>query len=219
MIIYFSHGAYIGIEFNYSSGQFIFISLSFVCLTVIMQSRSDCLFKQDNIIRLSRIGSRRKALKEELEKIFLLVFIYEMESAAGILIFSLLMGKDLNLYYIVLLFALNFIIKLLMIIIQFILDLKLTYNFGFLIISIAYMLMLLAGSGIYLYCNEIADTDLISKLTLINKLNVINYTSLSRAFDLIDNAENALFVIIALIVPIISVLFIKIKNYSILPKE
>lgn len=216
-LVYFSKEEFLGIEFNFNTGHIIFTALSFICLTVIMQNRSSCLFKEDNIVRLTRIGSRRKALKIELIKIVFVVFLYEFIGDLFIFIFSLVLNKSFG--SLAQMFILNYLIKLLLMIIQFAMDRVFSHNFGFMIISVMFITLLLIGSGIYAFCEKSSDNALISKLLFLNKLNLINYVSISRANFLTDKIIYPLLSAIGLISVVSAALFVKIKKINLLPKE
>ena len=53
-----------------------------------------------------------------------------------------------------LLFALELFVKLILMLIQFALELISSYNFSFLIICISFLLLLLIGTAIYLFTTE-----------------------------------------------------------------
>lgn len=218
-LIYFSFEGYKGIEFDYNTGHLIFTALSFICLSVIMQNRTDCLFIDNNLIRLSRIGSRRKALIFELLKTIFYVFIYECIGAISVCIFAVLLKENLRAEDIAMMFILGYLIKLFLIIIQFIMDRIFTHNIGFMIICLLFLTLLLAGSGIYYFCENAQDTELTSKLLILNKLNLINYISISRTNYLTDNILYPLSTVIGLNIISITVLFIKIKKLNLIPKE
>lgn len=218
-LIFFSYEKYEGIEFDYNTGHLIFLSLSFICLTVIMTNRSDCLFIDDNLIRLSRIGSRRTALRIELFKIILIIFIYEVISLTSLCLFSLLLKKDIQLKQLLIMFVLGYFIKLFLMIIQFAMDRIFAHNIGFMLISFLFLLLLLSGSGIYYFCEQNQNTDLTDKLFFLNRVNLINYISMSRTRYLTDNNLLPLFAVLGLNVTSILSLFIKIKKLNLLPKE
>lgn len=218
-LVLFSQRIYNGIEFDYNAGQLIFELLSFICLAVVMHNRDDSFFNQCNIIRLIRIGSRKKAFKSEYEKIFSYVFLYELIGSLAVLLFSYILKKQINVFYIAIMFLFNFLIKLLIMLIQFIFDLIFTYNFSFLVSSTAFMLLLLSGTAINNICDEINDTDKIRLLTLLNSCNLVNYISIERAFKLTDNLLLIAFTAIALIAAVVLTIHINIKKVSILPKE
>lgn len=218
-LVYFSFEEYAGIEFDYNAGHLVFTSLSFICLTVIMQNRSDCLFADDNIIRLSRIGSRRKALIIELLKIISTVFVYELVGTVSICVFSFSLKKALSLTSIILMFIMGYLVKLFLMIIQFIMDRVFVHNFGFMLISILFMVLLLVGSGIYYFCEQSSDIQLVGKLLILNKLNLINYVSISRTYYLTQKILYPLLATLGLIGISIGILYNKIKNINLLSKE
>lgn len=215
-LVYFSRENYRGLEFDYSSGQMIFITLSFICLTVIMQNRSDCLFKNENIFILTRIGSRRRALKSELIKIFILVFAYEFVGNLSVMLFASLCDKFYDFKQTILMLACDFIIKLFLIIIQFVFDRVLTHNIGFLFVCLIFMLTIMAGTGLYIYCEEVVRSE---AMMTLNKLILVNYISLARANYLEVNLFIPLVSAIAITAATILILFKNVTKTSILPKE
>ena len=159
MLVWLSTDTYNGVQFNHNYGILVFCTLEFVALSLLMKNREDCLFFDNNIIRLTRISSRRKATCIEILKICTTVLIVEIFKIALTALFSILLGKLITFKGIMLLFALELFVKLILMLIQFALELISSYNFSFLIICISFLLLLLIGTAIYLFTTENPEAD------------------------------------------------------------
>ncbi len=207
MLVWLSIETYSGAQFGYDYGILIFCTLEFVALSLLMKNREDCLFFDNNIIRLTRISSRRKSISIEIFKIALTV------------LFSIILGKGITFKSILLLFTLELLIKLSLMLIQFALELSSFYNFSFLLICISFLLLLLIGSAIYQFTTENPEAAITPMLRLINKCNLINYISPYRAKLLCTTLLRPFATIATLNLLQIVILVFSSKKVSILPKE
>lgn len=219
MLVWLSTDTYNGVQFNHNYGILVFCTLEFVALSLLMKNREDCLFFDNNIIRLTRISSRRKATCIEILKICTTVLIVEIFKIALTALFSILLGKLITFKGIMLLFALELFVKLILMLIQFALELISSYNFSFLIICISFLLLLLIGTAIYLFTTENPEAAITPILRIINKYNLINYISPYRAKLLCTATLQPLAAIMALNLLQIVILVFSSKKVSILPKE
>ncbi len=219
MLVWLSIETYSGAQFGYDYGILIFCTLEFVALSLLMKNREDCLFFDNNIIRLTRISSRRKSISIEILKICATVFIVEVFKIALTVLFSIILGKGITFKSILLLFTLELLIKLSLMLIQFALELTSAYNFSFLIICISYLLLLLIGSAIYQFTTENPEAAITPMLRLINKCNLINYISPYRAKLLCTTLLRPFATIATLNLLQIVILVFSSKKVSILPKE
>lgn len=219
MLVWLSMDTYNGVEFSYNYGILIFCTLEFVSLSLMMKNRDDCLFFDNNIIRLTRISSRRKSISIEILKICATVFFVEAFKIALTVLFSIMLGKGVTFKSILLLFTLELLIKLSLMLIQFALELCSFYNFSFLLICILFLLLLLIGSAIYQFTTENPEAAITPILRLINKCNLINYISPYRAKLLCTTTIKPFVVIATLNLLQIVFLIFSSKKVSILPKE
>lgn len=218
MLVYFSEGYY-GIEFDLSIAQAIFNALLFILLSIVISSRSDCLFLDNNLIRLTRIASRRKAIFYELKKIVVTVFLFTFIETLGVLLFSMITDTICSIKHILLMLLFSFLVKLFFMILQFYCELYSHYKLSFLIMSILFLILITLGSQLYSYCSQYEGTDLASALEIVNRLNIANYVSLSRVMTLWNKLLIPIVGIIFLIIIEIVFIVIRIKKLDILSKE
>ena len=216
MLVWLSIETYSGAQFGYDYGILIFCTLEFVALSLLMKNREDCLFFDNNIIRLTRISSRRKSISIEILKICATVFIVEVFKIALTALFSIMLSRNITPKSIMLLFALELFVKLILMFLQFALELTSAYNFSFLIICISYLLLLLIGSAIYQFTTENPEAAI---TPMINKCNLINYISPYRAKLLCTTLLRPFATIATLNLLQIVILVFSSKKVSILPKE
>lgn len=219
MQVWMSTDVYRGIEFDLNYGIMIFCTLEFISLSLLIKNRDDCLFFDNNLIKLTRIASRRKAMICEISKITAGVVIIETVKIIFTALFSILLSKDITISSVLLLFTLELFIKLLLMLIQFEFEINTAYNFSFLIVCIAFLLLLLFGSAAYIFASENPDSAIASTLRFVNKLNLINYISPDRASRLCSNTGYPIAVTAALIILQAVIMVHHSKRLNILPKE
>lgn len=219
MQVYASFEAYYGVEFSFNYIQIVFCSLSFMSLAILLKNRDSCLFISDNLIRLCRIGSRRKAIVNELISITFIVLIMEIIGDVSVLLSSLILNKEIIIKKLILFFVLKFAVILFIMILQFILELCVSYDFSFIAICILFLLFLMFGSAAFSFVQENPAAEITPILKCLNKFNIVNYISLERAESLIVNIGYAVFSIFILIIIEIVYIVIRIKKLDILSKE
>ncbi len=219
MLVYFSFEGYYGIGFDLIVTQTIFNVVLFVLLSVVLSSREDCLFFDNNLIKLSRIASRRRSLFCELKKVAAVVFLFTFIESVCVLLFSVIIGKNYSVKNIILMFLFSFFVELFFMILQFYLELRSRYKISFMIISVLFLVMLIAGNALYSYCLEYPDAVLADVFEILNKVNIANYVSYARVIVLWNKIVIPLMIIILLIIIEIVYIVIRIKKLDILSKE
>lgn len=219
MQVWMSTDAYSGIEFELNYGIMIFCTLEFISLSLLMKNRDDCLFFDSNLIKLTRIASRRRAMTYEILKITATTVMVEMVKIISIVLFSIILSKDITISGIMILFALELLVKLLLMLIQFAFEITAAYNFSFLAVCIVFLLLLLLGSAAYTFVTEHPDAAITPVLRFINKYNLINYISPYRAKRLCSSTGYPLAVTVALNILQAAILIFNSKRLNILPKE
>lgn len=219
MQVWMSTGAYCGIEFDLNYGIMIFCTLEFISLSLLMKNRDDCLFFDNNLIKLVRIASRRRAMTFEILKITAATVMIEAVKIIFTALFSVILSKDITIGGILLLFAFELLVKLLLMLIQFALEITAAYNFSFLAVCIVFLLLLLFGSAAYTFVTEHPDAAITPVLRFINKFNLINYISPYRAKRLCSSTGYPIAATAALNILQAIILIYNSKRLNILPKE
>lgn len=109
-------------------------------------------------------------------------------------------------------FALNYIIKLFLILVQFLLEISVAYNFAFLIVYAVFICGLYSGGDIYermLSANDVSKQEMYRK---INQFNLANYTSLPRINEIQGNVLQTTVVVLGMIAFVVGMLYIYIKK-------
>lgn len=209
---------YCGIDFESAMYPYIINGLIFMCFVIIEKNSPFSYFTQDNIIKLVRINSRRKALTYDVIRIFMAVLFMECCECAGILTGSVIYRRTFIWERFASYFMLNYIIKLLLILIQFFLEKSISYNFSFLLVYTVFLFGLYSGEDIY---QRILNTDNSEKRKIyetINRCNIANYTSIPRIKQMCVCVYDALLIMSALIFLVLILLFIYIKKVDLLKK-
>ena len=115
-------------------------------------------------------------------------------------------------------FMINYVIKLLLILIQFLLEKSISYNFSFLLVYAVFLCGLYSGEDIYQRMLYIDDSGKRKIYEMINRFNIANYTSLLRIKQMGGCVYKDMFIISALIFIVIVLLFIYIKKVDLLKK-
>ena len=205
-------GQFYGIPMNFELNSLIFSSVSFVTLSLLANARSDCLFNNDNIIRLTRLKSRSAAMKIEIIKTAVITILYNSAQISIIYLFNFLFygSVDFKKTYVYLLYSI--IVSFFLMLFQFNIELHLTKKFAFLIISLSYIAFNILSSFAYTkYLDGTTDSELIMCFL---KINIINYLSFTR-IEIISKNIFIPFVIIFLldiILIILSFVFIRKKD-------
>lgn len=219
MQVYAAVGDYYGVEFYFNYLQIVFCSLSFMSLAILLKNRDNSLFISSNLIRLCRMGSRRKALIIELIDVACIVLIMEIIGDVSVLLSSLILNREIIIKRLLLFFVLKFAVILFIMILQFILELCVSYDFSFIAICILFLLFLMFGSAAFSFVQENPAAEITPILKCLNKFNIVNYISLERAERLVANIGYAVFSIFIFIIIEIIYIVIRIKKLDILSKE
>lgn len=215
---YFSEAQFIGAGFEYNIIVLVFTVLDFVILSVIVNKRNDCVFCSDNLIRLVRIKSRRKAYLTEILKIFFLTFFAQSAAMLGIVLTCLISKQEISFKYAFLTFIFAFAVKFLLMIIQFGLELRSQSDISFVCVCIFYTLLLFEGIAVSKYISDNPGGKYIELYKIMNKVNIVNYSSFERALKLPPVCP-ALIIILLLNIAVIAFSVKSIKKLNILPKE
>ena len=176
-------------------------------------------FADDNLAKLVRIHSRRKALIYDIARIFITVLFLEGCETVSILAGSVFYGRNIIYENIALYFLVNYVIKLFLILVQFMLEISVAYNFSFLIVYAVFICGLYSGGNIY---ERMLNTDDVSKqemYKMINRFDLANYTSISRINVMSGDVLKTVTVVLGMIVFVMGVLFIYIKKADLFRKS
>lgn len=210
---------YKGIGFPFTMHEAIFCTLSFVVLALFARNSGDSLLCCNNVVRLLRVGSKRKAALFEFFKILSAVFSIELVNSICIYIVSTFQDKKITLSNLALLFVINFLVKISLLLTQTILEIKSLYKFSFVFVCGMFILLLMLGSALYTMVLENPGLSMRSFFNIMNKINIVNYVSIKRANTLCSNLCVPI-ILIGLSVLIKSIFFIfVVKKTDVLAKE
>lgn len=208
---------YYGMPMYFEILSLIFSSVSFVTLSLLTNARSGCLYNNENIVRLTRLKSRSAAMKIEIIKTAVITILYNSVQTAIISLFNFIFygSVDFKKTYIYLLYGI--IVSFCLMLFQFNIELHLTKNFAFLIISLSYIVFNILGSFAYAkYLDGTADSKL---MMYFLKFNLINYLSFTRIEIISKNIFIPLIVIFLIDIILIILSFVFIHKKDILQKE
>ena len=86
---------YCGIEFESSIYTYILNALIFICFVLVEKNTPLSYFAENNIVKLVRIHSRRKALFYDIVRIFITVLFLEMFETISVLAGSVFYGRKI----------------------------------------------------------------------------------------------------------------------------
>ena len=210
---------YCGAEFESSIYTYILNALIFICFVLIEKNTPLSYFADDNLAKLVRIHSRRKALIYDIARIFITVLFLEGCETVSILAGSVFYGRNIIYENIALYFLVNYVIKLFLILVQFMLEISVAYNFSFLIVYAVFICGLYSGGNIY---ERMLNTDDVSKqemYKMINRFDLANYTSISRINVMSGDVLKTFMIVLGMIVFVMGVLFIYIKKVDLFRKN
>ena len=166
-----SESMYCGIEFESSIYTYILNALIFICFVLVEKNTPLSYFAENNLAKLVRIHSRRKALFYDIVRIFITVLFLEMFETISVLVGSVFYGRKIIYKSLVVYFVLNYIIKLFLILLQYVFEISVAYNFSFLIVYAIFICGLYSGGDIYERMLSVSD---VSEQKLYERLNQFN---------------------------------------------
>lgn len=203
---------YCGAAFDCSIYTYILNALIFICFVLVEKNTPLSYFAGGNLARFVRIHSRRKALLYDIVRICITVLFLEGCESLSILAGSMFFGRKMIYENMAVYFALNYIIKLFLILVQFLLEISVAYNFAFLIVYAVFICGLYSGGDIYermLSANDVSKQEMYRK---INRFNLANYTSLPRINEIQGNVLQTTVVVLGMIAFVVGMLYIYIKK-------
>lgn len=203
---------YSGVEFYSSMYSYILNGIIFICFVLIEKNTPLSSFSRNNLAKLVRIHSRRKALMCEIVRIFVTMLLLEICEILSVLAGSFLYGRKIIFLALIQYFIMNYIIKLFLILVQFLLEMSVAYNFAFLIVYAIFLCGLYSGQSLHERMLEVQDIDKCKMYEMINRFNIANYTSLPRINELTGSAFIPAVVVVGLIFLTVGVLFVYIKR-------
>lgn len=173
-----------GVPFEYDLIAIIFSIITFSCISAACKMDSRCLFC--NEYRAVRYNKRKKNVLVELRKrilsIIILVIIYNC-------IIAIIQNTSIT--ETCKLITLEMIVYMFLLIIQFYLEIKFGSDIGYLTTVVIYISLLFAGIMMYRYCTNY-NNSISEVLNMVNKINVINYSSLNRIYLLECNEKTVI---------------------------
>ncbi len=210
---------YIGIDFSFDLNGIIFSYLSFVSLFLFLNN-FEANFFNENMIEISiRINKRFNLAIYEVLKQLIIIIIYEITEITSIILFSLLLNRKFELSGLLMFFVLNLGVKLFYSMIMTILQIIFSKSYGFIIICVIHLLLILTGSGIYTVLQDGTYPSVDKLLTIANVLNISNYISLERLNVLTKTPGIAVLIIFSVIIVLTAAFVLYGKKIDILRKE
>lgn len=209
-------GNFLGAEFENYINQYLFSFLNFLVLMICIQKRDHSLFSETGIISLTRINSRKKAFWNETAKLTEIIFLLVTAETFVYLIYAAICRSKLNLSSLLLFFVYNFLVKLIFVIIEQALELKWLNDFTYIFISLFYLLLLYIGKVIKDIYKMFKNIELRKTLSFLNKINIVNFTSIPRINELgLSNMYIFIFIAIFILISFI-LLYIVWKKADVL---
>lgn len=211
--------SFIGFSFRVNIGQVLFFAISLSSMSFALSQRKDCLIYENNLANLVRIGSRKKALKSEIFKILLIVFIFEFAETVVIYFVNLLCYHRNSVPDIFAFFLLNYLIKSFFMLLQFFLEIKWIKGYSTIVVLAVFLILIFLGTALNSIYNNSNNPSLKSFIFHMNQLNLINYISIERTAKLVNNIVYPVSASILLILKQIFALNKVIEKSDILNKE
>lgn len=171
IIVVFSDN-YLGVPFNIDLICLIFSFIEFVCICTACKVDERSLFCNEH--KSVRYKKRTHIIMRETEKRIICVLLFSV-----IHYFIIMLIKKISLKDFALAVIFNFLTLLFLIIVQFFMEIKFNSDAGFFVTIALYIVLIFAGMTMYNYCQSYSDSmsELFEKM---NKLNIANYSSLTR---------------------------------------
>lgn len=163
---------YLGVPFNIDLICLIFSFIEFVCVCTACKVDERSLFCNEH--KSIRYKKRTHIIMRETEKRIICVLLFSV-----IHYFIIMSIKKISLKDFALAVIFNFLTLLFLIIVQFFMEIKFNSDAGFFAIIVLYMSLVFAGIMMYDYCQSYSDS-LSELLEKMNRLNIANYSSLTR---------------------------------------
>ena len=209
IITVFSENCY-GLPFEYDFVCLIFTFIEFSCISIICKVNEDCLFC--NEYKAIRYRKRTSIIKTEIIKRIFYIIIFSIIHNAVVLII-----KKLEIKEIVLMVVLNFLELLFLILIQFYIEIKINSDMGFLLVLVMYIVLVFSGIMLYKCCQSNFNT-ISNMLELINKFNIVNYSSFTRIKLLNCNINQSVFVLLGVDVFTLIIILFGLRKSDILER-
>ncbi len=212
----YSADIYYGLPFDFNISLTIFNIVNFCAMANYLKTSNNSLFK-NNVVNIIRYNYRRKALKFSLVKKFKKIISCSIFSSACIFVFELT-GNNLQIEKCFTFCLLNMIVNSFLLLFQYYFELFINLDYGLLFINGVYITGILSGCVLHKY--YVTHTNTLSKIAMyVNKVNLLNFTSLERINAMSSNIYVATLSMLILIVLIILLLNLKIKKIDILCEE
>lgn len=163
---------YLGVPFEFDYICLIFSFIEFVCVCTACKIDERSLFCNEH--KVVRYQKRTHIIIIEAKKRIICVLLF---SVIHYFIIMLIKKISLNDFGLAVIF--NFLTLLFLIIVQFFMEIKFNSDAGFFAIIVLYISLVFAGIMMYDYCQSHSDS-LSELFEKINRLNIANYSSLTR---------------------------------------
>ena len=202
---------YYGVPFEYDLVCLIFTLIEFSCVCTVCKINESSLIC--NEYKAIRYKKRSSIIKFEIQK--RIFYILLLTTSNSLTIATI---KKLSIKYFILLIALNFLTFLFLALVQFFLELKFTSDTGYLVVIVGYVISLFIGIMLQNYSES--HSNIASKLfEVVNKFNIVNYSSLTRINLLGCNIKLSIFLLMVLNIMTVSVLLLTLKKSDIMERN
>lgn len=208
-----------GVVFEYNFLQYICATAYIVVLSLTMKLRKNNCFYKDNTVCLVRKGSRRKALANEIFKVGVYTFCLCAVLYIGIFCGEKILNCTLSASGFWLYAVMNFLVTLLFMYIELLMEFSQISGFSFLPLTLLYTSLLIIGSGIYMNYGYLLDMPSAKIFNFLNMINAANFASVTRLKYLSLNAAYPIAFILFFIIVLLMLLFYKIKKCDLPIKE
>ena len=210
IIVVFSENCY-GLPFEYDFVCLIFTLTEFACVGIICKVNEDCLFCNEH--KAIRYKKRTFIIKTEIIKRIFYILIFSITHNVVVLII-----KKTEIKEIVLMVVLSFLTLLFLILVQFYMEIKLNSDIGFLVVLVVYIVLVFSGIMLYNYCQSNSNTTS-NILELINKFNIVNYSSYTRVKLLKCNINQSLLVLLGVDVLALFIISFGLRKTDIIERD
>ena len=142
-----------------------------------------------------------------------------MFETISVLAGSVFYGRKIIYKSLMVYFVLNYIIKLFLILLQYVFEISVAYNFSFLIVYAIFICGLYSGGDIYERMLSVSDVSEQKLYERLNQFNLANYISMPRIKDMSGNVLWTTMCVLAMIVFVVGVLCVYIKKVDLLKKD
>lgn len=215
-LAYYSDGFFYGLPFDFNPNLTVFSAASFCTMANCLKTTDNSLLK-NNIVNAVRYKNRIKILGFTLVQKAKIFAFFSLINSLFLFLFEST-ESEISVKKFFVFFLLNITVNFWLFLLQYLFELFISVDYGLLFIISVYIVGVLTGSVFYRYYT-IYDNSVGCTFKCLNKMNVLNYTSLQRINEMDVNLYLFALSTVGLIVLVILTLGIKIKKVDILGEK